>query len=352
MNVGKLDQVDELAGGLMSGNLSFEVARAQLNEIILSPPPHSTWHKLVAHGMLASSSTLLFFGGGWWDGLFSFILGVCAGAISCLTQTRRYKHFVRIEAFIAAFFGAFGARFLHRYTMPEETCFLAMSLGVITWHLPGLTVTTGVTELASSSIVSGSSRMFASLTMALQPGFGLSVGSRAILWDDEPDKAKCSQPVPDWFIPIGFAMYVSAQVVLLSIRCEPINLIGVYGAAAGGFVTSNVLQMSAFINADIRSFHSAMAVGIIGGIHSRLRGRQNLSSVVCGLLMLVPGGLGLMGVKAFMDEDVLSGLKLGFQMFSVSLSITIGLLVAKVFVFPVSINQKINYDQPSLQALM
>lgn len=49
-----------------------------------------------------------------------------------------------------------------------------------------------------------------------------------------------------------------------------------------------------------------------------------------GILLLVPGGLGVQGITAMLQDDVLSGMGFVFKMVVVGLSITIGLLMAKV----------------------
>ncbi len=47
-----------------------------------------------------------------------------------------------------------------------------------------------------------------------------------------------------------------------------------------------------------------------------------------GILVLVPGSIGVRGVKALMDDDVVSGIQFGFSMLTIALSIIVGLFVS------------------------
>ena len=51
---------------------------------------------------------------------------------------------------------------------------------------------------------------------------------------------------------------------------------------------------------------------------------------ISGIQMLVPGGLGVRGVAKILEADVLSGISFVFEMLTVALAITIGLLLAKL----------------------
>lgn len=52
--------------------------------------------------------------------------------------------------------------------------------------------------------------------------------------------------------------------------------------------------------------------------------------VLSGILLLVPGGIGVQGVAAMLKGDVSSGMGFVFDMVVVSLSLILGLLIAKL----------------------
>jgi hypothetical protein len=78
------------------------------------------------------------------------------------------------------------------------------------------------------------------------------------------------------------------------------------------------------------------------------------AQVLSGILVLVPGGIGIRGSAALLEHDLLSGLGFTIDMLVVSLSITLGLLIAKI-VLPTSFfgsSRHHTEDQRSLAAVM
>jgi hypothetical protein len=67
-----------------------------------------------------------------------------------------------------------------------------------------------------------------------------------------------------------------------------------------------------------------------GTAYSNVTGDLPLVMVLSGILLLVPGGIGVQGVEAMLKDDVLSGMGFVFNMLVVGLSITIGLLMSKL----------------------
>jgi len=52
-------------------------------------------------------------------------------------------------------------------------------------------------------------------------------------------------------------------------------------------------------------------------------------------MMLVPGSIGVRGISEMMlSGDVVSGISFSFEMMTISLSITVGLLFAHLIVYP------------------
>ncbi len=48
--------------------------------------------------------------------------------------------------------------------------------------------------------------------------------------------------------------------------------------------------------------------------------------------MLVPGSVGVRGVAAVMDDNIVSGIQFGFTMLTIALSISVGLFVSNLFI--------------------
>mmetsp|Transcript_76045 Transcript_76045/g.204048 ORF Transcript_76045/g.204048 Transcript_76045/m.204048 type:complete len:375 (+) Transcript_76045:785-1909(+) len=312
LNLDKLDAVDDLAGRIVTGECDFPQAKARLNEILMRAPYYTMRHLLLAFATSGAMATMMFFGGGYWEGLVSFVLGLWVCVLNCLAG--KDPSLASIQEFVTAFTCAVLAR-VTQTLMFRDLCFSSVALGSVVWLLPGLQVTTSVTELASRSIVSGSSRIFHGFTVTLQLGFGLTFGSHSsFIWnklfpagEQIATKEVCGAvTLPLWFQIPGFLAMVASLLVLLSVPpCW--DWVGAYAAAASGFVTSIFLQ--GLVDSDTGSFLSALAVGVVGSGYARLTRRHPLSIVVAGILLLVPGGMGVRGVTAFMENDVVGGIQ-------------------------------------------
>jgi len=70
---------------------------------------------------------------------------------------------------------------------------------------------------------------------------------------------------------------------------------------------------------------------MIGNTFNRLTGHPAIVVTISGILLLVPGSIGLKGVSAFIiDKNVVQGMQFGFNMLIIALSIAVGLLIVNL----------------------
>jgi uncharacterized membrane protein YjjB (DUF3815 family) len=122
---------------------------------------------------------------------------------------------------------------------------------------------------------------------------------------------------------------------------------------------SEVTAYYGYFSNELASALAAFAVGAVGNIHARISGHPAIVSIIAGMyftahtaphtphtqlispssidanvagvLLLVPGSIGVKGVKSLMEDDVVSGIQFGFSMLTIALSICVGLLTANLF---------------------
>jgi uncharacterized membrane protein YjjB (DUF3815 family) len=123
-----------------------------------------------------------------------------------------------------------------------------------------------------------------------------------------------------------FAGFTFSSNVLLNARLE--QWPGMVLSSFVGYVVSQVF--SSHIDQGTGDCIAAFAVGLTGTAYSNVTGDLPLVMVLSGILLLVPGGIGVQGVEAMLKDDVLSGMGFVFNMLVVGLSITIGLLMSKL----------------------
>jgi uncharacterized membrane protein YjjB (DUF3815 family) len=102
-----------------------------------------------------------------------------------------------------------------------------------------------------------------------------------------------------------------------------------------GFVVSSLCSTAAAA-ADFSTVVSALAVGVCANAWARYRREPAIVLVISGILLLVPGGISVKSVAALLNQNSDSSLSSGFaaQMCIIALSITVGVSLANLFVFP------------------
>lgn len=325
MDVDKLGRADELANRVGSEGSPLLLAYWRLKAIASSPPEFGHWWRLFAFALSASMSALLFFDGSLWDGLFSFLLGLIVGLLDIIAS--KSSLFASVLEFTSALVVSFLARALQVHLAEYHFCYFAMALSSLVQLLPGMSLTLGVSEMVAKSHVTGTSRIMYALFSALQLGFGLAMGENLVWWAPKPVSAVCVPPnLSIWVNLIWFCGYTFASNVLLNARLD--QWPGMAMASFVGYIVSEFTGIKLASSAS--SVISAFAVGITGTTYSHFTGDLPLVMVLSGILLLVPGGIGVQGVTAMLGDDVLSGMGFVFDMVIVALSITIGLLIAKI----------------------
>ena len=325
LDVDKLGRADELANRVGNEGAPLTFAYWRLKSIADSPPEFGKWWRLFSFALSASMSSLLFFNGGLWDSLFSVTLGFAVGLLDIIAS--RSNLYGSVLEFTSALVVSFLARVYQVEFKQYNLCYFAMALSALVQLLPGLSLTLGVSEMVAKSHVTGTSRIMYALFSALQLGFGLAMGENLVFWAPKPVSGQCvAPPLTIWVKLVWFCGYTFASNVLLNARLE--QWPGMALASFVGYVVSELTSLNLASTAS--SVISAFAVGIAGTTYSKFTGDLPLVMVLSGILLLVPGGIGVQGVTAMIGDDVLSGMGFVFDMVMVGLSITLGLLIAKI----------------------
>lgn len=325
LDVDKLGRADELANNVGKEGAPLLLAYWRLKAIANSPPEFGNWWRLFSFALSASMSALLFFNGSLWDGAFSLLLGFIVGVVDIIAS--RSSLFASVMEFTAALLVSFMARMFQVHLRAFHLCYFAMALSSLVQLLPGMSLTLGVSEMVAKSHVTGTSRVMYALFSALQLGFGLAMGENLVWWAPKPVSAACVPPdLSIWLNLIWFSGYTFASNVLLNARLD--QWPGMALASFVGYVMSELTSLR--LDSSASSVISAFAVGITGTAYSQFTGDLPLVMILSGILLLVPGGIGVQGVAAMLQDDVLSGMGFVFDMVVVGLSITLGLLVAKI----------------------
>ncbi|KAJ7526929.1 hypothetical protein O6H91_16G027900 [Diphasiastrum complanatum] len=323
LDVDKLGRADELANKVGKEGEPLVKSYLQLKKIATSPPEFGKWWRLFSFALSASMAAPLFFEGNMWDACFCFVLGLVVGIMDIIAS--RSSVFATVLEFIVSLVVSVLAQLLSVHLQQLKLCFSSMALSSLVNLLPGMKLTLGISEMVSKSYITGTSRIMNSLFSALLLGFGLNIGEK-IVWWAPVDPACQSNDLSEWWNVLWFVGYTVASNVLLNARWN--QWLGMTLTSGVGYLLSVFASMKFGSNA--ATVVASFAVGLTGALYSCLTGELPLVTIVSGILLLVPGGIGVQGVAAMLEEDVLSGMGFVFDMIVVGLSITIGLLIARI----------------------
>jgi uncharacterized membrane protein YjjB (DUF3815 family) len=196
--------------------------------------------------------------------------------------------------------------------------------------IPGLTVTTAITELATQHLTAGTTRMAGAFMTFIGIGFGVALGTRvAGLLGSAAAVAPTPVAVPGWTFWVALVGASVAFALLLRADRQDLPWIVLSGFTA-------VLASragTAVLGAELGVFVGAFVVTALASLYGRLARRPAPVVQVPGLLVLVPGSIGFRGVIALLDREVIAGIGAAFTMVLTAVALMAGLLSAAA-VFP------------------
>ncbi len=299
----------------------FEVrsALAALAAVAKAPPLYGRWTQLFAFAATSATAAPAF-GGGWREMIAAFLVGALVGELARVMRggAAAPLHIFISAAMAAACAMAFG------YVLSPFSPQSVIIAGLIAL-LPGFTVTTATSELASGHLVAGGTRLLSGLLTLVLLGAGIAIASRAFgLLGPLPLEA------PDTLGPfLQYVCVIGASlsfVVLFNAAPRDAGAIAMSGAVAFVSATAG----ADWLGPEMGALIGALCVGLLGAAYRAITGRPSTVPVVPGIMLLVPGSVGFRSVNNFLDGDALAGVQGAFSMLLVAVCLTSGLLLARL----------------------
>lgn len=276
----------------------------------------------------------------WKESGFAATLGLMTCLMGIIGDLM--PEFAVLMEFSCAFIASFCTR-LFQYSLEVNGLgcinLLAVELSGITWLLPGLSITSAVTDLTTKNPICGTVKLFNAFYTAALIGLGLSIGDSmafTIIPSSFNPPAVCPGDAPSLMSMIALFPLLSF-VVNLAFKAPMKQWGPMFCSSALGFTTFALLSRTVSVpnsSIQIPTAVSALAVGLVGNIYSRFFGDIALGALLSGILFLVPGGMGVRSSLGFFNNQAELGVGFVFQLLVIALSITIGLLLASILVFP------------------
>lgn len=320
-DLGKLARVDEVTREVLNGRLTAAEGTVQLGIVEHAPPPYGRLLTTLAFGV-ASGSAARFLGGGWHECLAGLAIGLVIGLLALVAG--RMPALGKVFEPLAALTASVLAAAMAALGLPVSV-FLATLAGVIVL-IPGLMLTTAMTELSTRHLASGTARFMGALVLLMGIAFGIAVGTKVVALVQGEIPAVPVTALPEWTLLVALVTTPLAFVVLLKAERRDAPWIILAGALA--FAGARI--GAATLGPELGAFGGALVTGVAANWYARITNRSSQIVLVPGLLLLVPGSVGLRSLTSLLDRDVLLGVEGAFRMVLIAVSLVSGILIAQI----------------------
>jgi len=121
---------------------------------------------------------------------------------------------------------------------------------------------------------------------------------------------------PWWLFLIFPAVSTSINIVF---NAHPDQWLGMTLVTAVGYTVSYFMKSGPQVTPAVAAF----AVGIAGQAYGRITGKLSYVPLLSGVLLLVPGSVGVKGVLAIIGSDPSQGFQFALSMVNIAVSITV-----------------------------
>lgn len=330
-NLSDLVTLDEIADEVIAGRVGVVEASTRLRALDRAPDPRQRVWTVVAFGLAAAAVAGLL-RTSWMDIAVAGSLGMIIGMVMVGSGPRPHLS-AASEAIAAIVATVLAAGFAH-FVAPLSIQTVVIAALIVL--MPGLTLTTAVTDLASGQLVTGTARFAGAMVVLFKLTFGSIAGAQivnALGW--------IPRTAPAMVLPAlveVIATVAAAFSFAILFRTARRDLPLVMASAALGYVltrvASNWFAPSGGVDYAGAVFFSSLIMAALANLYGRAAGRPGTLVRLPAIMLLVPGSVGFRGLASLMERDYTLGMETGVAVLSALVALMAGLLFGSVLVAP------------------
>ncbi len=323
VNLERLVHVDIVFNDVAEKRCTVTEARARLRELAHRKPTYARPLHWIAAGV-SSGAAAIFFRGGLPEILVSTFGAICIYALGRGLRKNPSGRF--LVDFVGGFFAALTGWIATRVSpgISREVVVLAGAIALV----PGMTLTTGLAELAQKNLVSGAARLMEAFItfLSIVSGIAFALGLEKALGGPAPPSAiRHALDLP--FQALALASASLSFAVIFSV--PPSYLWAALTSGAVGYVATAFATRH--LPGHVAAFLAALAVCVCANGFARATQRPAQLFQLPGMMLLVPGSFGFLSFEKFLTADFTGGAEKGFEMLLIAGALVMGVLVANVF---------------------
>ena len=323
-HLGKLSDFDALADSVLDGTTPVEDGLIKIKQITDAKDPW--WIKTMPIAFsLSSGMFCTLFGGRLAEALFSALLGL--GVFGLFTIEEKLRLGPLIE-FLGAFLVTVFAHLLV-YAVPDLMADKVV-LGSLIVLVPGLSITVALAEISIKHLMSGTARLMGAFMELLKLSLGVFLGTAFFNRFFAPETVAALPEAP--LLPVWFVLVVASVCFSILFKVKPrdmpyvtlVTFAGFYGTQLGTKALGN--ELGVFVGGALLSASS--------NLFARILKRPALTTLLPGLLPMVPGSIGFKSVSFLFAMEVIDSMTSAFSMLVVAMALVAGLSFGHILVHP------------------
>jgi len=332
INLSRLANTDKLVDEVTAQKLSLEQGVAKLAEIEQQPELYTRFLTLLAYTSTGGAFSMVI-SKSWGDALTATVISALVYAL--VLQAQKSKSLMHMLEPMVAFCAAIVASIAGVLLVPELPWFSInvpiVVLSSIIIFIPGLSISTSLTELSMGGLVSGTTRLMGAIMTMLKLYFGavLGIAVGGLLLGSVPESsADGMAPYWQW---LALPILSLSLTVIFQVRYRDI----LWGILAGLIAFGATVFGGEMLGPSLGSFFGAFALGLYSNAYARFFNSPATVVLLQGIVLLVPGSRAYIGLNTLVaHEDMLANAMDMGQILLIFTSLVAGLLFANLFVSP------------------
>ena len=333
-NLADLSALDHIAERVIQGRLDVVEASNRFRELDRVSDAKDRYWIVFAFG-LASAAVAGLLRTSWLDIAVAGALGTMIGALD--VASRRRPHLLAASEAIAAILATVLAAAFAHFVAPLSIQTVIIAALIVL--MPGLTLTTAVTELATGQLVTGTARFAGAMVTLFKLTFGSVAGAQIVNALDWSPRVAQSMALPAVVEVIAALAAAFSFAILFKAARRDIPL--VMASAVLGYILTRVasswfapMQPVPGVTFAGAVFFSSLVMAVIANIYGRVIGRPGTLVRLPSIMLLVPGSVGFRGIASLVERDYTLGMDTAVAVLSALVALMAGLLFGSVLVAP------------------
>jgi uncharacterized membrane protein YjjP (DUF1212 family) len=322
-HLGKLARADFIAEEVLAGRMHIPDGLEALRAMDSAPSGWAAPLRVLCYGIASASVTGLLPRTGWADLVTAALLGCFIGVLGQLSERR--PRLQDAQDAIAAMVATFIATAVAHYVAPLSLQNVIVASLIVL--MPGLTLTTAVSELSARQLASGTARFADAMTTLMKLTFGAVAAAELASLLGMTPMANHGETLPLWtpWLSLVAASFAFAVLFKAAKRDVALVMASVW-LGYGVMRVTQVLPGLSESNVPIGVFLAGLVVAAMGNLYGLTVNRPSALIRVPGIILLVPGSLGFRSFNLVLEHDVMLGLDTAFAVMAALIALVAGIL--------------------------